>query len=280
MPVDKFLPFIEHLAELRKRLIIIITAVVIGMGVAWNISDEILEFIQKPLTGRTYLSDLKVKAYRELKERWPALSGRFEMDGKPAARIADRKLYYSAPLEAFFVQCKIALVAGFLLALPLVFHQVWRFVSPGLTERERRLTLPFVTSATFSFCVGAAFFLLLIWPVIISFTLSYETPGLQSWFTISNYVNFCLRLILVFGLIFELPVLTLVLARFGIVTGRRMAGWRKYAVLASAVIAAFHADLITMVVIMIPLYLMYEVSVWVAYLFGKTRAGEGSARVQ
>jgi len=278
MANEKFLPFIEHLAELRKRLIIIIIGVVIGMGVAWNVSDNILTFIQKPLTGRTYLTDLKQWAYHEAKERYPELYGRFDLDKETQVQARDRKLYYSAPLEAFFVQCKIALLAGFILALPLVFHQVWRFVAPGLTSRERRLTVPFVTTATVSFCIGAMFFLVVIWPVIINFSLSYETAGLQSWFTLTNYVNFCLRLILIFGLIFELPIITLVLARFGLVSGKRLASWRKYAVLASAIIAAFHADLITMVLIMIPLYLMYELSIWVAYLFGRKKAAQEAAR--
>jgi sec-independent protein translocase protein TatC len=119
------------------------------------------------------------------------------------------------------------------------------------------------------------FFLVIIWPVIINFSLSYEAEGLQSWFNISAYVNFCLRLILMFGLIFELPVLTLLLSRFGIVSYAFLAPKRKYALLISSIVAAFHADLITMFVIMIPLYLMYEVSVWVAFLFGKKKQNIG-----
>lgn len=280
MTSDKFLPFIEHLAELRKRLIIIIIAVVIGMGIAWNVSDNILTFIEKPLTGRTYLTGVKTRVYQELKDRYPDLYERYGPAKEAEVAATDRKLNYSAPLEPFFIQCKIALIAGFILALPLVFHQIWRFVAPGLTSRERRLTVPFITTATVSFCVGAMFFLVVIWPVIINFSLSYETAGLQSWFNLSAYVNFCLRLIMIFGLIFELPILTLVLARFGLVSGKLLAGWRKYAVLASALIAAFHADMITMVVVMIPLYLMYEISIWVAYLFGKKKAAGGAARAE
>jgi sec-independent protein translocase protein TatC len=169
------------------------------------------------------------------------------------------------------MQCKISMMAGFILVLPIVFLQVWLFIAPGLTRKERRMVVPFVTAATITFCIGAMFFLVVIWPVIINFSLSYEAEGLQSWFNISAYVNFCLRLILVFGLIFELPVLTLLLSRFGIVTYKMLAPNRKYALLASAIIAAFHADLITMFVIMVPLYLMYEVSVWVALIFGKKK---------
>ena len=111
--------------------------------------------------------------------------------------------------------------------------------------------------------------------MIINFSLSYEAEGLQSWFNISAYINFCLRLILVFGLIFELPILTLLLSRFGLVSYRLLAPKRKYALLASSVVASFHADLITMFVIMIPMYLMYEISIWVAWIFGKK--GEAAA---
>jgi sec-independent protein translocase protein TatC len=275
---EKILPLIEHLVELRKRLIIIIIAVLIGMGIAWNVSERFLSFIERPLTGPTYLSDLKVRVYGEMKKRYPSLYARYDMEKETKVSVANRNLYYNAPLEAFFVQCKIALILGFILALPVVFLQLWRFVAPGLTVRERRLVVPFVSTATVSFCVGALFFLVIIWPVIINFSLSYETEGLRSWFTLSAYVNFCLRLILIFGLIFEMPVLVLLLSRFGIVTGRLLARNRKYAVLASAIIAAFHADLVTMFVVMAPLYLMYEVSIWVAYLFGKKRVTDAAAR--
>jgi len=271
MTQEKVLPFIEHLVELRKRLIIIVVAVVIGMGVAWNFSAEILNFIEKPLSGATYLTNIKKRVYAEVKSRAPALYTRYKLEQEVTAPEKKHLLNYSAPLEPFFIQCKISMLAGFILVLPLIFHQVWLFIAPGLTRKERRMVVPFVTAATFTFCVGAMFFLVVIWPVIINFSLSYEAEGLQSWFNISAYVNFCLRLILVFGLIFELPVLTLLLARFGIVSYKLLAPKRKYALLASSIIAAFHADLITMFVIMVPLYLMYEISVWVALLFGKKK---------
>ena len=271
MVEEKVLPFIEHLVELRKRLMVVVIAVVIGMGVAWNFSTDILNFIEKPLTGRTYLTEVKKRTYAQVKEWSPALFNRYKLEQEITAPEKKHLLNYSAPLEPFFIQCKISMLAGFILVLPIVFHQLWQFIAPGLTRKERRLVIPFITAATFTFCVGAMFFLIVIWPVIINFSLSYEAEGLQSWFNISAYVNFCLRLILVFGLIFELPVLTLLLARFGIVSYDFLAPKRKFALLASAIIASFHADLITMFVIMVPLYLMYEVSVWVALIFGKKR---------
>ena len=271
MSKEKVVPFIEHLVELRKRLMVVVIAVVIGMGIAWNYSTDLLKFIEKPLTGKTYLTELKKNAYSQVKEWSPALHTRFKLEQE--INVPDKKhpLNYSAPLEPFFIQCKISMLAGFILVLPIVFHQLWMFIAPGLTRRERHMVVPFVTAATVTFCIGAMFFLVVIWPVIINFSLSYEAEGLQSWFNISAYVNFCMRLILVFGLIFELPVLTLLLARFGLVSYDLLAPKRKYALLASAVVAAFHADLITMFVIMVPLYLMYEISVWVALIFGKKR---------
>jgi sec-independent protein translocase protein TatC len=271
MTSEKVLPFIEHLVELRKRLIVCVVAVIVGMGVAWNYSDDLMVYVEKPLTGKTYLTDIKKMVYEEVRLRAPSLYQHYKLGEEVAGQPRQRQLNYSAPLEPFFVQCKISVIAGFILALPVVFHQIWLFIAPGLTRKERRYVVPFVTVSSVSFCVGAMFFLTVIWPVIINFSLSYEAMGLQSWFNLSAYINFCLRLILMFGLIFELPVLALLLARMGLVTYPMLATRRKYALLASSIIAAFHADLITMFVIMIPLYCMYEVSVWVAFIFGRKK---------
>jgi sec-independent protein translocase protein TatC len=271
MSDEKTVPFMEHLVELRTRLIIIVIAVIVGMGVAWNYSGGLLKFIEKPLTGKTYLTEIKKNVYLKVKELAPSMYTRYKLDQEVTAPQKQHPLNYSAPLEPFFIQCKISMMAGFVLVLPIVFYQIWLFIAPALTRRERRMVVPFVTAATVTFCIGAMFFLIIIWPVIINFSLSYEAEGLQSWFNISAYVNFCLRLILMFGLIFELPVLTLLLARFGIVSYQFLAPKRKYALLASSIVAAFHADLITMFVIMLPMYLMYEISVWVALIFGKKR---------
>jgi sec-independent protein translocase protein TatC len=271
MADEKVLPFLEHLAELRKRLIVCVIAIVIGMGIAWNFSTTILNFVEKPLTGKTYLTEMKKQLYGELKTRYPEYYKRYNVAEEHAVPERPHMLNYSAPLEPFFVQCKISMLAGLIIVLPVVFHQFWLFVAPGLTRKERRMVVPFVSAASLSFCAGAAFFLIVIWPVIINFSLSYEAAGLQSWFNISAYINFCLRLILIFGLIFELPVISLLLSRFGLISYSMLAARRKYALLASSIIAAFHADLITMFVIMVPLYLMYEISIWVALVFGKKR---------
>lgn len=240
--------------------------------VAVVFSGTVLNFVERPLGGKTYLTEIKKLVYAQVKEHAPSLYTRYRLDQEITAPEKKHLLNYSAPLEPFFIQCKISMLLGFILVLPIIFLQLWMFLSPGLTKTERRMVVPFITAATLTFCTGAMFFLVVIWPVIINFSLSYEVEGLQSWFNISAYINFCLRLILIFGLIFELPVLTLLLSRFGIVSYRFLAPKRKYALLASSIIAAFHADLITMFVIMVPLYLMYEISIWVALIFGKKKA--------
>jgi sec-independent protein translocase protein TatC len=269
MSNEKILPFLEHLVELRRRLIIVLVAVTIGMGVSWNFSNAILSFIEKPLTGQTYLTEIKKTVYLAIKDRSPYLYQRYQLEKDVKTTTKDRRLNYSAPLEPFFVQCKISAITGFVIVLPIVFFQLWGFIAPGLTGKEKRLVMPFVTTATVSFCIGAMFFLLIIWPVIINFSLSYELEGLQSWFNLSLYVNFCLRLVLVFGLIFELPIISLLLSRFGLVSYAFLAKHRRFALLGSAIVAAFHADLITMFVIMVPMYLMYEISIWVVFFLGR-----------
>jgi sec-independent protein translocase protein TatC len=271
MTDEKVLPFIEHLAELRKRLIVCVAAIVVGMAISWNFSTALLIFVEKPLTGQTYLTDIKKKVNEKIKERYPAVYSHFKLDKEQVVDTKDRRLNYSAPLEPFFIQCKISMIAGFIMVIPIVFHQLWLFIAPGLTKKEKRLVIPFVTVSSISFCVGALFFLIIIWPVIINFSLSYETEGLRSWFNMSAYINFCMRLILMFGLIFELPIISLLLSRLGLVNYKMLADKRKYAILASAIVASFHADLITMFVIMVPLYLMYEVSIWVALIFAKKK---------
>ena len=263
---------IAHLTELRKRLLWSILALLIGMGVAWNYADDLLAFIERPLTGHTYLAAVKSRAYALVQAQAPGLYDRFRLGTPPSdGSHADRKLNYTTPLEPFFVQIKLSMIGGAILALPLILYHLWRFIAPGLTGMERRFAVPFITSGTLSFLLGAAFFLLVIWPVIINFSLSYESAGLRSWFSLTAYVNFCLRLLVIFGLVFELPVVAAILARLGLITGQFLARQRRYALLASAIVAAFHADLVTMVVIWAPLYLMYEVSIWVARLVGARR---------
>jgi sec-independent protein translocase protein TatC len=272
MKKENTMPFLDHLAELRTRLIKCFIALVIGMGVTWHFAPVLLSFVEQPLTGHTYLSEMRTKAYEEVKAHFPRIYQRYQPQNDVNETSGqERKLNYSAPLEPFFVQIKISLIAGIVLAFPVIICQLWLFVAPGLMPNERRMTIPVVAAGTVSFCLGALFCLTVIWPVVISFSLSYEAEGLRSWFNLSAYVDFCLRLILIFGLVFELPVVAGALARLGLITPQLLAGRRKYAILGSAIVAAFHADIMTMSVVWIPLYLMYEVSIWVVRVLGRKR---------
>ena len=159
MADEKYLSLIEHLVELRRRLIVIVIAIVIGMGVAWNFSGPVLSFIERPLTGQTYLTEIKKSVYLKVKERFPSFYAHYQLEKDLNTSTRERKLNYSAPLEPFFIQCKIAMISGLIIVLPVIFYQIWLFVAPGLTSREKRLVLPFVTVTTISFCVGAMFFL-------------------------------------------------------------------------------------------------------------------------
>jgi sec-independent protein translocase protein TatC len=273
MTNSKMMSLVDHLTELRIRLIRCFIALIIGMGVAWSFSGDLLTFVERPLTGHTYLVELKAKVYEAVRKRYPTMYDRYKL-GNDLTSVSreDRKLNYSAPLEPFFVQIKISMIAGAVLALPVILHQLWLFVAPGLTRKEKQMVFPFVTAGTLSFCVGALFFLLIIWPVIINFSLSYEAEGLRSWFNLTAYINFCLRLILIFGLVFELPVVAAILGRVGLINAQFLARQRKFAILASAIVAAFHADLITMFVVWVPLYLMYEVSIWMVRIFARKKS--------
>jgi sec-independent protein translocase protein TatC len=269
---------VAHLTELRKRLLWSLLALLLGMAVAWNSSDRLLRLVERPLSGRTYLVDVKERAYAAVKARLPRLAERLPLDPNPArSPQIDRRLNYTAPLEPFFVQVKLSMLAGAVFALPFILYQLWRFVAPGLRRQEKHLVLPFVAAGTLCFLAGALFFLSALWPVIINFSLSYESEGLRSWFGLTEYVNFCLRLLCVFGLVFELPLASLILARIGLLTSRFLARQRRFALLASAIVAAFHADLVTMFVIWVPLYLMYELSIWSARLFGGKPLGGSPA---
>lgn len=131
MEKAKVMPLVEHLTELRTRLIRCFIALIIGMGVAWNFSTDLLTFVERPLTGHTYLVELKAKVYEAVKKRYPNIYDRYRLgnDLTPAPK-EDRKLNYSAPLEPFFVQIKISMIAGAVLALPVILHQLWLFIAP------------------------------------------------------------------------------------------------------------------------------------------------------
>jgi sec-independent protein translocase protein TatC len=260
--------FLEHLGELRRRLIISIIALVIGMAVAWPLAPSVQRFMQRPLREPSLTQKWHYSLSAWVHRNFPDLAQKFGVDPVPP-QVAPHRLNYMAPLEPFFVQMKISLVTGLGLALPLILYQIWLFVSPALYPNERKYVYFFIPLGTLAFFLGDLFFLYLVWPLIISFSLAYESDILYSMLNLSQFVNFCLRLLLLFGLIFQLPLIMLVLSRAGVVTLEFLRRQRRVAILLSAVVAAFHADVVTMTMIAVPLYAMYELSILLIRLVGE-----------
>ena len=260
--------FLEHLQELRKRLIICIVALFIAAAVAWPLTPVVQRFIQRPLMEPSVIQNLQYSLSTWAHDRFPDLSRRLGFEPKPP-QIQPHRLNYMAPLEPFFVQMKISLITGFALAFPVILYQIWIFFAPALYPKEKKYVYFFLPFGSVAFVLGAMFFLYLVWPLIISFSLAYESELLYSMLNLTQYVNFCLRLLLLFGLIFELPLVLLILNWAGVVQLEALKKQRKLAILLSAVVAAFHADLVTMTAVAIPIYGMYELAIIFIRLFGR-----------
>jgi sec-independent protein translocase protein TatC len=236
---DDKLPFTDHLDELRHRLIISLVGIGLGFAVSYGFSQQLLLLLQRPMPTR---------------------------------------LVFIAPTEAFFVNLKVAFYAGLFLSVPLLLFQVWKFVAPGLYEHERRYSFPFLIISTILFLLGAIFAYVVILPIALHFLISQGGELWQPNITLSNYLSFCMRLILAAGLVFEFPVLMYFLAKVGVVTPAFLVKNRKYAVLAAFVIAAILTppDVFSQVLLAVPLLLLFEVSIFVAKRVASGReAGDG-----
>jgi len=267
--------FLEHLEELRKRLIISLIALVVGMALAWPFSLSALTVIQRPLSEPSLIKRAQHLVLSALQERYPNFAQRFNLE-PPELTAPPRKLNYMAPLEPFFVQMKLSLIIGVILALPVILYQGWLFLAPALFSHEKKYVYLFIPIGTAAFILGDIFFLYVVWPLVVAFSLGYETATLFPMLNLSQYVSFSLRLLFLFGLIFELPLILLVLARIGVVRLEFLLKQRRVAILLSLVVGAFHADVITMTMVALPLYGMYELSIVVIRLLGGKRSREAA----
>jgi sec-independent protein translocase protein TatC len=259
--------FLEHLEELRKRLIVCVVAVLICMAIAWPLVPTVQKYITRPLQEPSLTQKWSYAAESWAVQKFPNLTQRLGVHPSPP-QVNPHRLNYMAPLEPFFVQMKIAMITGLALAFPIILYQMWLFFAPALYPQEKKIIYYFLPVGTVAFILGDIFFLKMVWPLIISFSLRYESEFLFSMLNLTQFVSFCLRLLLLFGLIFELPLILLILARVGIVRLDFLRRHRRVAILLSAVVAAFHADVLTMVAIAIPIYAMYELSILTVRLFG------------
>jgi sec-independent protein translocase protein TatC len=231
---DVNMPLTAHLRELRYRLIVSAVAILAGMVVVFPYAPVVITWLQHPL---------------------------------------QQKLYFFSPTEAFWASLQVAMFGGFLLALPVVSYQLWRFIAPALYRTERRYTLLFLGASTGSFLAGVAFCHLVAFPFALRFLINFGlSGGLTPLLSVGIYLGFAVKFYLAFGLIFELPLLLTLLARIGLITASMLARHRRHALLINAIASAVltpTTDVFNMMVMLVPLTLLYELGIWGARLFGR-----------
>lgn len=230
----KEMPFLAHLEELRWRIIKSLISVLLFSILAYAFSDKIIDFLTKSVDN----------------------------------------VYFTSPTEAFSVRIKISLILGLILSFPVIFYQLWQFVVPGLLDKEVKMVIPAVIFATFFFIGGALFCFFLVLPVGIKFLLSFQTDKLKPWLSIKDYVSFVSWMILAFGLVFQLPIVSYFLGKIGLITHKTLSRRRSYAIVIILILAAAltpSPDMFSQVMLAVPLYFLYEVSIIVVRVTNKNR---------
>ena len=238
-------PFTEHLGELRDRLVRSFIAVGLGFAGAYFFKEKLFELLTAPL----------IIAMGE--------SGNAQM------------IFTGLP-EAFFTYLKVSLLAGIIFATPVLFYEFWMFVSPGLYRTEKKYLLPVVFLSVFFFLVGSSFGYFIVFPYGFKFFLGFATQTIQAMPSMKEYLSFASKMLLAFGFVFELPLVLTFMARMGLVTVPFLKKNRKYALLLFFVGAALITppDVVTQVMMALPLMILYEISIIGAKIFGKKKAGE------
>ncbi len=230
--------FFEHLEELRKRLIKCIVAILLGMVCCFFLSKEIFKILMLPL-----YEALPPKSF----------------------------VIYTSPYEAFFVYIKTALVAGFFITSPYSFYQIWLFVKPGLYPHERKLIVPISFCSALLFVCGGFFGYFVIFPYAYKFFMSFADKHITPLISMKEGFSFAVRVLIAFGIVFELPIVIFFLARLGIVTASMLKRFRKYAIVLAFLIGAILTppDVLTQILMAGPLIFLYELGILVAYIFGR-----------
>ena len=254
---DSRQPLTQHLTELRKRILISVVCIFLAFFVLFNFSEKLFDILMLPLKSEIRLDF--TSPYLHFKEKAPV------------------PLVFLAPAEAFWMHMKVSFVAAFVFALPVIFLQIWKFISPGLLSKEKKYVTPFLLGSTLLFIVGALFCFVIILPFAMTFLLGYKTESLTPMISVGSYIDFCLKFILAFGAIFELPVVIIFLTKFGIVSPETLAKKRKYAVLFSFIAAAILTptpDAFNQVLMAVPIIVLYEVGIILSkIMFRKKKRG-------
>jgi sec-independent protein translocase protein TatC len=226
------MPLWQHLEELRNAMIRSLVALGIGVLITYNFSESLVGYLERPLL-------------RVLPE-------------------GEKALFYTGITDKFFIYLPVAVIAAAALVSPFLLYEVWKFIAPGLHSHERRFVLPFIVLGTVSFAVGAAFAFYVVIPYGYEFLIHFGSPQEKPIITLTEYFSLTLKLMALLGLTFELPALFLLLAKIGLVDGPMLARFRRHALVGSSVAAALLTptpDAFTMLLVMIPLYALYEVSI-------------------
>lgn len=236
--IDDKMTFMEHLGELRTRMVRSLLALLVGLAIALPFSQRMVDYLARPIVA------------------------------------SGHTLVFVALTEAFWVQMKVALIAGIFVAAPAILWQVWAFIAPGLHKHEKKYAAPFVLVGSLLFIAGGTFSLKVVTPFATQFLLSYSRPGLQPMISIGSYVDFLLKFTLAFGLVFELPLAITLLARLGVVSAATLAKNRKFAILGAFIAGAVLTptpDWFNQSLMAGPLILLYEVGIICARIFGRKR---------
>lgn len=238
-------PILEHVREFKKRLLTAVAAWLVAVAFSYFFAEEFYAFLVQPLAD--------------------------------ASDAGTRRMIYTSLVEAFFTYLKLAMTMGFILAFPVIASQLYLFLAPGLYKREKAVFLPYLFAAPCCFLLGAAFCYYLILPNAWQFFLSFETLGVDGQLPIQleakvgEYLSLTTKLIIAFGLAFQLPVVLVLLAQFGMVRAKTLAKGRKYALVAIVAVAAIITppDIFSQIALSIPVYLLYELSIILCRLVEK-----------
>lgn len=259
---DSAAPLIEHLAELRTRLIRCVVYFIIGMVICFTVATPIFNFLTDPLCAVL------------------------------AERGQDCDLIFISPQEGFFVAIKVSFLGGFILGFPFIANQLWRFVAPGLYKSEKGAFLPFLIASPFMFFLGASFAFYVVTPLAYDFFLGFQQFGAEGEAVVGEeveqglsvvfqgsaqeYLNLTIKFIVAFGLCFQLPVLLTLMGKAGLVNAEGLGAVRKYAVVAILVLAALVTppDVITQVILFVVVYGLYEVSIFLVRRVDRKREKE------
>jgi sec-independent protein translocase protein TatC len=236
--------FLEHLDELRKRIIYAAISIFVGFLIAFIFIQQLFDFVMKPLQA-----------------------------GLPAGQ----HLIYTEPTEAFVLYLTIAGITGAVIALPLVMTQVWLFIAPGLYSHEKKMAIPFVVLSSICFIAGAAFSHYIVFPLTWKFFVSFTSDYLTFMPRIEPAFSLYIKMILAFGLVFQMPTIVLFLAKMGVVTAGFLWRHTKYALLIIVIVSAIvtpDGGGVSLVAMSIPLFFLYLLSILLAWIFGKKRDKE------